>query len=188
MTRRGRKRKPGVPRTPSGQISRAQRAQIDEAAEARAVRIRMFGLSEVDARDQKAATYIGRLCLAGRKNTTDSITETQYEAAQRYLNAYIAFQRAVGSPDSLREGRGGGTTIEDDAYNHRCQAAVALWERLQACIYREQEIHRHANMWAALDYLVLRDQAFPHMLGDLRLALNAVIHELGITTEYRKAS
>ena len=51
----GRKRKPGVIRTASGRRSRAAEAYV-EHLDAIAARMRIFGLSETDARDQKAAT------------------------------------------------------------------------------------------------------------------------------------
>lgn len=176
-----RPRKSGVKRTKSGRISRAKGA-YNEHAEAIALRQRMFGLSEQDARDQKAATYVGRLCLAGNKNTTDGITQAQYEAALEYLRAYEAFQRAVKSPDGLRTGSGGGDQPESEGYAEWCRKAIAKFEAVKAAIMAEQCLHenRGANMFAAVDYLLVRDQEFPHMIGDLRLALNAIGHHFGI--------
>jgi len=176
-----RPRKSGVKRTKSGQISRAKDAYNENAAGI-ALRMKVFGLSEADARDQKAATYVGRLCLAGRKATTDGITEAQYEAALAYREAYEAFQRAVKSPDALRTGAGGAGGYEGSEYAQWCQRSVAKWEGIQKAIQTEQGYHenRGANMWAALDYLVGRDQQHPHMVGDLRLALNAIGHHLGM--------
>lgn len=178
---KGRPRKSNVRRTKSGAISRAKDA-YNENAEGFALRMRTFGLSEADARDQKASTYVGRLCLAGRRNNADGISDGQYEAAMAWREAYEAFQRAVKSPDALRSGVGGGDQGESDHYADWCRRAIAKWEGIQSAIRLEQGYHenRGANMWAALDYLVGRDQQHPHMIGDLRLALNAVGHHLGI--------
>ena len=178
---KGRPRKPNVRRTKSGQISRAKDA-YNENAEAIALRMRVFGLSEKDARDQKAATYVGRLCLAGRRATTDGITEAQYEAATEYLAAYANFQKAVKSPNALRSGSGGGDEGESPDYADRCRRWIAKYEGIRAAVQLEQGLHenRGANMWAALDYLVIRDEQHPHMIGDLRLALNAIGHHLGM--------
>ncbi len=176
-----RPRKQGVKRTKSGRISRAA-SSYNENAEAIALRQRMFGLSEKDARDQKAASYVGRLCLAGRKHNADGITEAQYETAQEYLKAYEAFQRAVKSPDALRTGVGGGDAPESEDYARWCQVKIAQFEAIKKAIRDEQCLHhnRGANLFAALDYLLVRDQQLPHMIGDLRLALNAIGHHMGI--------
>jgi hypothetical protein len=178
---KGRPRKIGVKRTKSGQISRAV-AACNENAEGIALRMRVFGLTEIDARDQKAATYVGRLCLAGQKNNTDGITVAQYEAAMAWREAYENFQRAVKSPDALRSGVGGGDQGESEDYARRCKAAIARWKGIEDAVRHEQCLHenRGANMWAALDYLVGRDQQLPHMIGDLRLALNAIGHHMGM--------
>jgi hypothetical protein len=144
--------------------------------------MKVFGLTEKEARDQKAATYVGRLCLAGIRNTTDGITDAQYDAAIAWKEAYEQFQRAVKSPDALRSGVGGGDQGESADYARRCRAAIKKWEGIEAAVRLEQGFHenRGANMWAALDYLVGRDQQHPHMVGDLRLALNAIGHHLGM--------
>lgn len=189
MARAGRPRKMGVKRTKSGQISRAADA-YNENAEGIALRMKVFGLTEKDARDQKAATYVGRLCLAGQKNNADGITNAQYEAAQVWREAYENFQRAVKSPDALRTGVGGGDQGESDDYARRCIAAIARWEGIEKAVRLEQSFHenRGANMWAALDYLVGRDQQHPHMIGDLRLALNAIGHHMGMIPRPKRQS
>ncbi|WP_193336182.1 hypothetical protein [Devosia beringensis] len=186
---KGRPRKIGVKRTKSGQISRAA-STYAENADGIALRMRVFGLSEKDARDQRAGTYVGRLCMAGNKNSADGITNAQYDAAQAWRQAYEAFQRAVKSPDALRTGTGGGDQGESEDYARRCKAAISRWNALQAAVQLEQGFHenRGANMWAALDYLVNRDEQHPQMIGDLRLALNAVGHHLGIIPKEKPAS
>lgn len=67
--------------------------------------MRVFGLTEKEARDQKAATSVGRLCLAGLR--TEGISLAQYDAAQAYLEAHQNFKRAVKAPDALATGIGG---------------------------------------------------------------------------------
>lgn len=183
----GRPRKAGVKRTKSGQISRAAGA-YNENADAIALRMKVFGLTEKEARDQKASTYVGRLCLAGMRSTTDGITTPQYDAAVAYREAYEEFQRAVKSPNALASGNGGASGSEGPGYEQWCNRAVAKWEGIQNAIQTEQGFHenRGANMWAALDYLVGRDQQHPHMVGDLRLALNAIGHHLGMIQRPRR--
>ncbi|WP_108459180.1 hypothetical protein [Devosia naphthalenivorans] len=178
---KGRPRKTGVKRTKSGQISRAASA-YNENADAIALRMRVFGLTEKEARDQKAATYVGRLCLAGMRGTTDGITRDQYDAAMSFREAYENFQRAVKSPNALATGTGGASGAEGPGYEQWCQNAIRKWDRIQQAVQTEQGYHEHrgSNMWAALDYLVSRDEQHPHMVGDLRLALNAIGHLLGM--------
>lgn len=178
---KGRPRKTNIKRTKSGAISRAKSA-YNENADAIALRMRVFGLTEKEARDQKAATYVGRLCLAGIRKSTDGINEAQYDAAQAYLAARHDFQRAVKSPDALAVGAGGASGPEGPGYEQWCKRAIAKWEGIKAAIYLEQGLHenRGANMWGAVDYLLVRDEQHPHMIGDLRLALNAIGHHLGM--------
>lgn len=178
---KGRPRKTNVQRTKSGAISRAKGAYHDNE-DGIALRMRIFGLTEKEARDQKAATYVGRLCLAGIRNSTDGISQAQYDAATAYLEARENFKRAVKSPDALATGSGGASGLEGADYENWCQRAVAKWEGIQAAIQLEQGFHenRGANMYAAVYHLLDRDGQHPHMIGDLRLALNAVGHHLGI--------
>jgi hypothetical protein len=178
---KGRPRKNTAKRTHSGRLSRAAGA-YQEHVDGIETRMRIFGLSEQDARDQKAATYIGRLCLMGRKGTTDGITEAQYEAATEYLAAYLNFQKAVKSPNAFRSGSGGGDQGESADYEIRCRRWVDKFEAMQMAVRVEQGFHenRGANMFAAIDYLLLRDEMHPHLIGDLRLALNAIGHHLGM--------
>ncbi len=147
----------------------------------------MFGLTEKEARDQKAATFIGRLALLGQRRRQDGITEQQYDAANDYLGAYEAFQRAVKSPDALRSGVGGGDQGESPNYASWCQRSIAHYEGMMAAVRAEQNLHRGANFYAALDYLVLRGESHWHMVGDLRLALNAIGHFTGSIPKPRPA-
>ncbi len=124
----GRPRKAGVKRTKSGRASEA-RSALSENAAGIALRMKVFGLSEQDARDQKAATYVGRLCLVGRRNNADGISEAQYEAALAWREAYEGFQRAVKSPDALRTGGGRGDVGESADYARRCRSAIARFAR-----------------------------------------------------------
>jgi hypothetical protein len=180
---KGRPRKTNVRRTKSGAISRAAGA-YNENADAIALRMRVFGLTEKEARDQKAATYVGRLCLAGMRKSTDGISEAQYDAAVAYLEARQNFKRAVKSPDALASGNGGASGLEGADYENWCKRAVTKWDGIEAAIRTEQGFHenRGANMFAAVYHLLDRDEQLPHMVGDLRLALNAVGHHLGIIT------
>jgi hypothetical protein len=180
-----RKKKPGVSRTASGQRSRAADS-YSENVEPILTRMRLYGLSEKDARDQKAATVIGRMLLTGQLGKLPH-SEIMYDAAVAYLSYKEAFQRAVKSPDALRSGTAGGEEIDGPEYDRRCKSAIAKWEAVQRAVQDEQAIHRHANMYAALDYLICRNEDHPHMYGDCRLALNAVAHHFGMMGKPKRA-
>jgi inhibitor of KinA sporulation pathway (predicted exonuclease) len=165
-----RKRKTGIKRTASGRPSRAADAYT-ENLEPILTRMRLFGLSEVDARDQKASTFIGRLQL------TKVISQAQYDAAQEYLKLYEAFQRAVKSPDALRSSGGGGDQGESPTYAAWCKGAIARKEAADRAVMDEQCViaNRGRNLFAGLDYLVTRNEEHHHLVGDCRLALNALV-------------
>jgi len=167
----GRKKSPGVKRTASGRKSRAASA-YQENLEPILTRMRLFGLSEKDARDQKASTFIGRLQL------TKAISQAQYDAAQEYLQIYEAFQRAIKAPDALRSSNGGGDQGESDTYAAWCNNAIIRYERAKRAVMDEQctLANRGRNLFAGLDYVVCRGEEHWHLVGDCRLALNALVH------------
>lgn len=176
----GRQKKHGVARTSKGRISRALSA-MQEHAEPIAVRMRMYGLTEPQARDQKASTFVGRLCLMGVK--TGGISEGQYEAAMEYKRQRDAYHRAIAAPDSLANASHGGLG-EGTAEEHArwCRAVTAKFQASTKAIQTEQSVldNRGRNLFAALDYLIIRDQQFSHMIGDLRVALNALVRHYGV--------
>lgn len=176
----GRKKQTGVKRTAGGRKSRAADA-YQENIEPILTRMRLFGLSEQDARDQKAATFIGRLQL------TKVLSQVQYDAAQEYLRLREAYQRAIKSPDALRSSNGGGDQGESPTYAAWCQSVIGKWDALTKSIQNEQSLHenRGAMFFAALDYLVCRDEQHWHMVGDCRLALNACAHHFGLMGKRR---
>lgn len=184
MGNKGRPRKTGVKRTKSGRISQAA-GDYAENLDPIQTRMRLYGLSEKDARDQKAATYIGRLYLTGELGKRPH-SDAMWDAAQEYLRVYEAFQRAVKSPDALRSGAGGGDQGESDNYAGWCQSAIERHENAVKAVRREQELHRGANMWAALDYIIVRNEQHPYMVGDARLALNCLAHHFGLMGKARR--
>ena len=179
----GRKKLAGVKRTASGRKSRAAGAN-DENIEPILTRMRMFGLSEKDARDQKAASFIGRLQL------TKVINHSQYDAAIAFFDIHDNYKRAISAPDGMKSsggvGGGGGT----DAHAAWCRGAILRYDRAVAAVQDEQNLlaNRGATMIAALDYLVLRNEQVWHLVGDCRLALNALAHHPGIERKILSAS
>ena len=171
----GRKRLNGVKRTASGRRSRAGDA-YQENIEPILTRMRMHGLSEKDARDQKASSFIGRLQL------TKVINQAQYDAAIAFFQIHDNYKRAISAPDGMKSSGGAGGGGETEGHAGWCRNAIAKYDHAIAAVQDEQNlfIHRGASMIAALDYLVLRDEQMWHLVGDCRLALNALAHHLGI--------
>lgn len=180
---KGRKRNINVKRTASGRASRA--GAVPANMEAILLRMKMFGLSEKDARDQKAATFIGRMNLMDKKAL---ISNAQYDAATTFLEVYDKYKRAIGAPDATKQsgGVGGGESTDDHA--RWCHAAKAKYDAAIDAVRLEQGLHenRGANLYAALDYLVCRDEQHWHMVGDCRLALNALAHHFGILAKPKR--
>lgn len=183
MARRGRPRRAGVRRTPGGRISRAAEAML-EHVEPIATRMRLFGLVEADARDQLAGSVVGRLLLRWRRmgDRAGGITDVQYEAAMEYRRQAEAYRRALAAPDALRRAtRGASLSMSDDEHARWCRAVIDAYDRAVTAVMTVQcELdNRGRQLLAALDYLVLRDEYHQHLLGDLRVALNALVRHYG---------
>lgn len=175
MARAGRKRKIGVARTASGQISRAA-GSYQENVEPILTRMRLFGLSEADARDQKASTFLGRLRLA------NVISQPQYDAGIEFFSLHDRYNRAIAAPDGLKSTGGGVGADESESHSAWCQSIIVQHDKAKKAVVDEQciLINRGAMLWAALDYVVLRDEQIWHLVGDAKLALNALAHHFGI--------
>ena len=148
--KRGRPRKPAVPRTPSGYISRAivdptETERIMETA--LAYRQHQYGLTYAQARDQKAESELGRLALAGR------LSPAQYTAGVAYRECSIAARMALEAPDSLVRGNpgSGGHNVPSEAWIASAVAAVARWE-----VMKEWAKKAHAKR--VLDWLIVEDK------------------------------
>ena len=124
-------------------------------------------------RDQKAGSVVGRMALAGGEG---GLSNAQYEAAQQFLRDHAAFSAAIDAPRGLgavdlNAVRGRSPGADDVERDHR---ARAKWKAVQEAVQQCADQHRGANLFAALDYLVIRDEYHAHMVGDLRIALNAL--------------
>lgn len=184
MARAGRKRSINVKRTPSGRASRAgaEPANLEPIL----LRMKMFGLSEQDARDQKAATFIGRLNLMDKKTL---ISNAQYDAAVEFQEVYDRYKRAIAAPDASKQSGGVSAGMDSDEYARWCQSAKARYNAAIEAVRTEQGLfeNRGANLYAAIDYLVCRNEQHWHMVGDVRIALNALAHHFGLLGKTKPA-
>lgn len=171
--KRGRPKKTG-PREPNGRLART--VIKDENAEPLALRARVFGLTEKDAKDQKAGSFIGRLRLKRQndRNSPDGLDEEQYEAGLRYLELRNLYHKQIGAEEAIYEsGVFSGMEASEEERSRRWASIRDRWHGAIAAVQAKQNESR-GNLFAALDYCVVRDAMHVHMIGDLRLALNAL--------------
>lgn len=187
MGKRGPKRAAGK-REPNGRLSRDESerkereiAAIDaEAWEAMHVaiqaRVRVYGVPLDRAKGQNAGSFVGRL------KDERHLSDAQFDAAQTYMSERLSYLRAISAPPEMDavdlnrvKGRASGLNIERD------QRAVARYEATLKAIQAAQNVLGNtATLFAALDLCVVRDMQMYRLLGDLRLALNALAKHYGL--------
>jgi hypothetical protein len=184
VSRPGRKRKNGK-REPNGKLSRRnddkqQRRTIDEQSAmqvAKEGRQRVFKVSAEDSGTELAGTVCGRLRLIR------SISGAQHEAAKAFAATYAAYQRALNSPRSPKAveigaatGRGEGPDLTPEQHIK----ALGDWDRVTRLLSRANGYHRGATLYAACDYLILRDEFHIHLVPDLHIALDYLVDHYGL--------
>jgi|SRR5690606_16581255 len=185
--RRGRPRKIGVVRTPSGQPSRAKEHDMAyklmmEAATWKRRRDNP-SLSVEDARRQEHGSVIHMWKLASdkaRKKNPDAandhlFTETHLDTAERIHELYQGYRAAIASrnPRSASDftGPGGfdGTDPFERERERRDERAVARWKEARAAILASGPLGM-----MAVETIIFENKPVDRLLGDLRLALNEV--------------
>lgn len=127
-------------------------------------------------RDQMAGSYIGRLCLSGE------LTQQQYDAAQAYLSDRRDYHMAIDAPKQM----GAVDLNAVHGRNHhenvgRSQQAVSRFMAAEAAVQSAQNIiGLHGNLYAAISLCVVGEVDLHHMVGDVRLALNALARHYGL--------
>lgn len=169
--KRGRPRQDGA-REPSGRLSRSGIDHGPADVVALDARRRHLGLTQDQAKDQKAGTFIGYLNLIGPR---DGLSNDQYEGATNYINLHHAYLRAIGAPGRVIDAEAGLSTGEEtDAYIEWVGDAKQAYSECRKAIQEAQNGNRHANLWAALDLCVIQGQHVHHMIGDLRILCNSL--------------
>lgn len=185
---RGRRRKTGK-REPNGKLSRhpedkkqrhlegLDREQRETIAVAVEARQRVFGIAVGLSRDQMAGSAIGRLCLQG------VITTLQYDAAMSYAAEVESYGMAWCSPRSPRAVNLNATKGSLGDYENEelvCRIMAARNATNEALRNKQIEVGNLGNLKGALDTVVLRDVSMDHLVGDLRIALNALAKRYGL--------
>ena len=162
----------GAQRTKSGRISYARTKSEAPDVLAKKKRVEMYGGDMKGAGDQMRGTLIGRLRLS------NEISKPQHDALQRYFELSERYFASIHAPDSLRSKSGGSAMrIPDDEADTRIRQD---WHDVIASIREAQKYH-NGNLLAALQFIVVRDEFHEHMLGDVRIAANALVRHYGIS-------
>lgn len=178
MSRAGRKRKLNTKREKNGRPSRAGSADRMKSTVVQA-RQRVHGMTKAEAEQPIADDFIGRLVRGGE------ITTHQYQAALQYEQDVMDFRRVIHTPKEagavdLNRVQGKPTTSEDDQIE-RAQKIKGKFDRMQTVIREAQASLRGAsNLNGALDAIVMQRCFAPHLVGDLREALNVLVRHYGL--------
>ena len=180
MANAGRKPKAVAYREPNGRASRA-REPIDKLAlEARA---KMLGITVLDAKNQLAATFIGRLDMQfeawekrgpkDKPRPAECLSSREYSAAIRFLDLYNDRLKVVQAEGAQYDHRPSGRT-DIEAHEEWGAKINQEYVTVRKAIEAAQGENRTENLWAALDYCILRDQPMSHMIGALRILCNSL--------------
>ncbi|WP_162651565.1 hypothetical protein [Lentilitoribacter sp. Alg239-R112] len=197
--KRGRPRAENVHREPNGRVSRAKNPdnttyRPQDPIDAMVARLRAIGwnekpkkVQEYAMKDPRISSYVGRLVINYETQhmhpapPADIINIDQFNASQKYLQIRNAYHRAIGSPGAYYED-GIGVELTEDEKADSVARAKARWLGVQKAIQEANNMHHGSNLYAAIQIIVVEDQVMPHLIGDLRLALNALDnHFKGVT-------
>jgi hypothetical protein len=176
----GRKRKPGR-REPNGRVQRSHEAANLEPFKER---MRRYGLSEENARDQKSSTVIGRMYLQGH------LTEPQYEAGAKLATDSAEYARCLQSP----RGMGIAETLtgsgDEEAHTRHVAKVKRSYEGARDVLKRLQERDglRGTTIFDAVRFIVEQDLELPHLYPGLRLGLVELARYYGTAAAERKAA
>lgn len=165
MAKRGRKRKAGA-RHACGRIKQIKQDPRDTVIEAR---MRHHKLSKTAAKRQEAGDALGLAYMAG------DLSNTQYDALVDYREAYENYQFALDQKRqrSASDFSGAGGFDSDDGsdphYVERCERAKARY-----ALYRRAALESGQLGHMAVKTWVLDDCVVKNLIGDLRLAANAI--------------
>jgi hypothetical protein len=136
-------------------------------------RMKHTGLPRPLAGHERAGTVLGRLRLLGmRTNDKEGITEPQYEAGTRFLEAYTKKTGAIMPPAGLEKVNPGANADEPtEDYLEWAIAAVARFWVVRDRLTDDQ--------WHVIDWVVINDREHPD-LGLLKAALTVCARSYGL--------
>lgn len=200
--RGGRPPLPDVPREPNGRPSRrvihvGERREMTER-EAKKVgveaRMRMTGLpADLAGLNQagmpNAGTAHGVMRLLGieaekadRPLGPGMLSGPQWSAAEWWLGRRANWLRAIDAPGrtTVEEPRPDAVALDGMSDEERRAALRAGWDKvatewaaIKACL-RDASVEARSSVEAAFDVILVRNCEMPHMVGDLKIGLNAL--------------
>ena len=170
--KRGRPYMQDAAREPSGRVSRSGIDHGPADIVALKARVRHTGLPAEQAKDQKAATFVGYLNMLGSR---DGLSEAQHEAVVNFMSLRTSYLRAIKAPGVILDGEIGQPSDDiSEAYEDWVRDTKEAYHECRKAIQEAQNDNRHVNLWAALDICVIQDQWMHHMIGDVRILCNAL--------------
>jgi len=145
----------------------------------------MLGVPVEMARDPRTGSYIGRLFLFGRG---EGLSRDQYDAAIQFLRLHNDWRKVIGSPEAHYEQRATVDAVDPDKYEAWAAHTLKEYEAVKEAIQREQMQLRGENLWAALQYVVIRDMELPHLIGPTRIVCNALHRHFTSAKRVRRAA
>lgn len=185
-----------IGREPNGRASRrvadVASREIRNAKDAMSVvvaaRTRHTGLPE-DVVSRNVAGQPNAGTVHGVMTLRGDLTREQWEAAEWWIGTRTAWLRSIEAsgwprasampvaaddpPDDAAPPAAPPPARDADAYLRWCRSIAETWDAVQDCL-RDCAVEARSPVQAALDVMLLRNQHMPHMVGDLRLALNAI--------------
>lgn len=178
MAKTGRKRKTGK-REPNGRISRKGEADKIKSVGIQA-RQRHFGMTEDEAKKPLSTDPVGLLRRCGE------IDEHQYQAAVQYEEDVRKYRAAMGLPKGVRamevERIDGRALTDEEEQAIKAKAHIKRYNLACDAVRQAQEaIRNEGNLFGALETIVIRQvNGQWRMIGDLRIALNALVRHYGL--------
>jgi hypothetical protein len=178
---KGRKCKPDVGRTDTGLISRARNPEEAPDLLMRRKRLEMYGVKLSDTKQNEFLTKAGAQefgTVIGRLNKSGEVSDEQFRALQRFGEQATRYRSVMGVPDSLKKTAGGGVMrIPDDESEIEVRRKWADTTRA----IQDANTYHNGNLMAALQFTVIRDEFHEQLIGDCRLAANALVRHYGIS-------
>lgn len=181
----GRPLKEGV-REPNGRISRTGIRHEEANRVAIRARMRQLGITENQAMDQKAGSFIGYLALLG---PDDGLSEIQYQAAVAFHELYLQYQRAMKAPGAQYDPYAvGGEGMDPDAYAEWAKGVLEKFDSARKTVMEAQFQNKSENLLAAADYVLMRDQPVHNLIGATRILCNNLVRHFKIGENRRAAA
>lgn len=172
---KGRKRKPGK-REPNGRIARPSIEAVEQDAMRTAIAYRqsVFGISPGDAKDQKATSLTGRLCLAG------VLSNAQWQAGEDWLRLLNAVYAAINAPRGFNTPSGASHVERSEAEEaRRFQALKDAFDEANKAVEGHAPVAERIERMKALRLFLVDQVDAPRAHGTLRTALNGLANHFG---------